>query len=397
MDDSTGALRLRAWVEDVRRLPKDAPQRTIVQRLVYPGVSPVEGRGLLTAHAHHPVHHPGEGAQWSSLVHFMQAGDGSETNGDPEANERDAMLGSLLTLAADRRCQLIPELSARVQGAANAFMIPMNLRTDDTLTAPMPSWSAVDKQLADAVARLVTMPEKDASAIMAAIHMHYSSALLFTRDITGAYALAVGGVETLAARYGKTSTNWEDWDRAGSWEKFFKKNSLSEEQAQALRDRLLSENHIRLTERFVSYVCENLPGNFWAEKVRAYVWGIDSSSGEPIQGDWHDNGPRSQQFAEEPTALRAAVRASYQRRSRFVHAGERSAGFVEELFGIGPGNVRDSLSYAQLRAGLRRLILTELSKRGDPKFPDRKKFVVDVQGASQPHARGASFFRERAS
>lgn len=393
MDDSTGLLRLRNWINDVRALPRGQRPNTYAQRLVYPGIDSRQGRGLLSAKGMYPVTQLGEGVQWASLIQFVQAA-GEQ---DVEVGERNAMIGALITLASDRRCQLIPEIALGVEGADHSVLMPINLQTDDTLTAPMPSWRQVNRELAGMTARLLTMDDDDAAAIMAAIHMHYSSALLFTRDLTGAYALAVGGVETLAARFGKISTNWADWDRHKSWEKFFTKIALSEQQAQAMRDRLLQENHIRLTQRFVSYFCGNIPSEFWSEDVTTYIWGIDADSGEPLEGQWHKKGPRSTQFAEDRDALRKAVRGAYQRRSRFVHAGERSAGFTEELFGAGPGYIRDSLSYAQLRAGLRQLIRTELSLRGNPDFPDSDRFIVEDRRSRRASAPGASFQRHPAS
>ncbi|WP_454728539.1 hypothetical protein [Cellulosimicrobium protaetiae] len=393
MDDSTGALRLRTWINDVRALPKGERPNNFAQRLVYPGIGPCQGKGLLSAKPLYPVSQLGEGVQWASLIQFVQAAGGQ----DVEVGERNAMIGALITVASDRRCQLIPEITIGVEGADHSVLMPINLQTDDTLTAPMPPWRQVNKEFASMTARLLTMDDDDAAAIMAAIHMHYSSALLFARDLTGAYALAVGGVETLAARFGKIFTNWAEWDKRQSWEKFFTKVALTEHQAQAMRDRLLEDNHIRLTERFVSYFCENLPAQFWSENVTTYVWGIDADSGDPLEGTWHKKGPRSTQFAEDPDALRKAVRAAYQRRSRFVHAGERSAGFTEELFGAGPGYVRNSLSYAQLRAGLRQLIRAELSKRGDPDFPDLDRFIVEDRPSGRARAQGASFQRRPAS
>ncbi|MFF3063013.1 hypothetical protein ACFVQ3_00510 [Oerskovia sp. NPDC057915] len=373
MEDSKGALRLRAWVGDVRALPKGEQPTKIAQRLVHPGTVPLAGKGVLTATPIGPLMQAGEGVQGLTLLQFVQA----DRSQDVDHNERNAMIGALLTVAADRRCQLLPEGVVGIEGGNHSLFIPVNLQTDDTLIAPMPKWRRVNKEFVEITSRLLTMDEEDAEAIMAAIHMHYSSALLFARDITGAYALAVGGIEALAARFGTTATDWDLWDKSNKWEKFFRKVDLTEEQAAAFRVQLLDDQHIRLTERFTSYFCENIPQEFWSESASTYVWNFDYGTGDSTEGKWYDKGPRSSQFAEDPTALRKAVRAAYKRRSEFVHAGERSAGFTEEMFGVGPGNIRNSLSYAQLRAALRRLIQTELAERGDPAFPDVDRFFAE--------------------
>ncbi len=214
------------------------------------------------------------------------------------------------------------------------------------------------------------------AAVSAAIHMHYCACLLLTRDLAGAYALTVGGIECLAQRFGSPPTSWQDWDEAASWEKFIAKQQFSDQQAQALRSRLMKDRHIKLAETFATYATTRLPDGFWTQPVRSYEWGVlaDPAGAHPIEGSWSEPEPRGPEFAEDPSKVKAAFKMAYQLRSGFLHAGRRDVSFVRDAFSRalvadgqdGASRDKPRLTMAQLRAALRSLILLELIKRGDP-------------------------------
>jgi hypothetical protein len=195
------------------------------------------------------------------------------------------------------------------------------------------------------------------------MHMHYCAALLAAGDLTGAYALVVGGLEALAQQYGSPPEDWTDWDRSASWDAFMAEQQLTDDQSAALRARLMSDLRMRLAETFATYVSDRLPATFWAESVDVYTWGVNGLTGEPLEGTWQAGPPRALAFARDRRELKRALKRSYQSRSRFIHAGERGVAFAGELASRMPGREDSRLSFAVLRSALRRLVLIELENR----------------------------------
>ncbi|MGI5185446.1 hypothetical protein ACQEVZ_55295 [Dactylosporangium sp. CA-152071] len=240
----------------------------------------------------------------------------------------------------------------------------------------MPAWKEIDPRFREVVARLTSLPEDDMAALSAAIHMHYCAALLMTRDLAGAYALAVGGIECLAQRFGNPPSEWQDWDKSKGWENFIAKHRLGEEQASALRTRLMKDQQIKLAETFATYASTRLHEGFWSEPVRSYEWGVfaDPAGARPIEGSWSDPRPRGPEFGDDQNKVKAAFKYAYQLRSGYLHAGKRNVTFVQDAFGAalvtsdsdGSHDDKPRLTMAQLRAALRSLIIRELVERGDP-------------------------------
>lgn len=314
-----------------------------------------------------------------TVLHYMRGGSPSEQF---DTVGRDAMFGALLTLVTDRRCQVVPEVMARVEGQEHSFALPLAGAVDTHLGAPMPDWTQVDAAFRDAVARLTSLADDDMRALSAAIHMHYCASLLTTRDLVGAYALLVGGIECLAQHFGSPPTAWADWDESASWEKFIARQDLTEAQAAALRARLMKDKPIKLAETFATYAVTRLPAGFWQEPVRSYTWGVDAMSARPREGSWSDPQPRGAVFADDPAVVKAAFKTAYALRSQFLHAGKRAISFAGDVFSTvvaadRPTGEKPRLSAAQLRVVLRTLIMQELTDRGsaDPRGLDEIKFV----------------------
>jgi hypothetical protein len=224
----------------------------------------------------------------------------------------------------------------------------------------MPSWDELDHDLGIALARIASLDDDDARTISATMHLHYCAALLATSDLTGAYALVMGGLDTLAQQYGSPPSEWAEWDLAVSWDAFMSTQQLTAEQSEALRDRLTRDKHMRLAETFATCVSERLPAAFWHKPVREYRWGVDGFTGEPTSGGWKAKASRADPFAGDRHELKRALKRSYKARSQFIHAGERSVPFSDDLMSRIPGHGDDRLTFAALHAALRRLILIEL-------------------------------------
>jgi len=91
--------------------------------------------------------------------------------------------------------------------------------------------------------------------------------------------------------------------------------------------------------------------------------GVDGLTGQPWEGSWEAGPPRAAAFAGDCRELKKTLKRSYQARSRFIHVGERTVPFPDDLLSRIPGHGEDRLSFAALRGALRRLILIELENR----------------------------------
>lgn len=369
--DATGAARLKDWADGLRQLAPGTPVTSGYQRMIHPGLVPADGNGLLRADGQSLLEVPGEWIQAVTVLHYVRAGSSED---QLDGIGRSAMFGALLTLVTDRRCQVVPEVMAKVEGQELSLAIPLASAVDTNLGAPMPNWARVDDAFREAVARLTSLDDNDMRALSAAIHMHYCAALLATRDLAGAYALLVGGIECLAQQFGSPPTAWTDWDEAPSWEKFIAKQGFTDEQSAALRARLMQDRHVKLAETFANYAVTRLPKGFWQEPVRSYTWGVDAMTARVLEGSWSDPHPRGVAFAVDPMVVKAAFKTAYALRSQFLHAGKRTVTFAGDVFAAvlaadGANGEKPRLNFAQLRAALRTLILLELTERGsaDPK------------------------------
>ena len=359
---------LKAWVDDLRLRGEDLPIHRVAQRVIHPGLAPLAGDGFVAAQPVRQIDLPGSWPHSLAVLHWFERG----KQGDPlGVEDQDSALGALFTLVTDRRCQVVPEVFAQVEGASQGIAIPIYGQIDPALGSPMPSWDVLNEEFRTSLARIASLDDEDAWTVSAAMHMHYCAALLAAGDLTGAYALVVGGLEVLAQAYGSPPSDWAEWDRAASWDTFMAEQQLTEEQSAALRARLMDDVPMRLAETFATYVSERLPATFWEEPVSVYSWGVDGLTGDPLEGAWKTGPERAAAFAGDRRELKKALKRSYEARSRFIHAGERGVPFPDELLSRIPDWGDDRLSFAALRSALRRLILIELESRSsnDPLPP----------------------------
>lgn len=354
---------LKAWVAGLTFDGADIPVRGVAQRMIHPGLEPIAGNGFVAAQPVRRVDIPGSWPCSVAMLHWPQrAREGQQA--DLEIEGHDSAVGALFTLVSDRRCEVVPEVFAHVEGtpSGQAIAIPLAGQADPALGSPMPEWGDLNRELRITLARISSLRDDDAWTISAAMHMHYCAALLAGNDLTGAYALAVGGIEALSQRYGSPPSEWRDWDESAGWDAFMVGQGLTVDQCAALRDRLTAGKHMRLSETFATYVMERLPAAFWEEPVSTYTWGVNGITGEPGEGTWGPGQPRAAAFAADLRQLKKALKRSYQSRSRFIHVGERSVPFQGDLLTRIPGLDDGRLSFAALRAALRRLILTEVER-----------------------------------
>jgi hypothetical protein len=354
---------LKTWVNEFTPRGERIPLRHVAQRMIHPGLEPLQGEGFVGAQPDRQLDLPGNWPHSSAILHWFERAEEGVDRDAFGAEEQDSAVGALFTLVADRRCQVVPEVMATVEGSSRQIAIPISGLVDPALGSPMPSWDELNQDLGITLARIASLGDDDARTISDAMHMHYCAALLATSDLTGAYALVVGGLEALAQQYGSPPGDWAEWDLAVSWDGFMAEQQLTKGQSAALRDQLMLDKQIRLAETFATYVSNRLPAAFWREPVREYKWNVNGLTGKPLGGLWEAGPPRAGVFTGDRRELKKALKRSYYARSRFIHAGERAVPFSDDLVSRIPGHEDDRLSFAALRAALRRLILTELESR----------------------------------
>lgn len=372
--DPSGAAHIAHWVESLRTLDPLQPPRMVSQRMLHPGLRAVSGAGLVSAVPLGKVLSPGRMAMSVSLLRFLDESPANEDQVE-DLEVSGSTLGGLFTLVSNRLCEVIPEIPP---GGVGGVMTPLPIAgaIDSQLGAPMPEWEEVDSDFRDLLARLTSLPKKASTAVSAAIHLHYCASLLLTRDRTGAYALVVAGIETLAMTFGEPPKAWANWDQSDKWDALFVDLELSEEQSKAIRDRLVRDKHMRLADTFANYAVKTLPEGFWDEEVSDYVWGVAAESGEYLEGEWMPARRRDPRFGADPDLAKKAFKKAYQVRSKFMHAGQRTVTLADDTFGEAPGRERTVLSFAQARATLRRLIQVELATRGSTDPAGLEELVI---------------------
>lgn len=366
--DAGGVSAIRAWLTGLE-VSDDGKLdiRPVVQRVVHPGLEPLGGEGFIAAQPLGRADTPGSWPRSATLLHWFEPiNEANVTN----LEHRDRLIGALLTLVTDRRCEVVPEVLTKIEGQDNTTLIPLAGQVDAALGSPMPPWENIDHSLRMTLAQLTSMPDAEANAVVAAMQLHYSASLLAGSDFVGAYAMAVGGLEVLSQQFGSPPSEWDQWDKATEWDAFIGDQRLTDEQAHALRARLMRDRHMRLAENFATYVVERLPAGHWKEPVSNYMWGVDGLAGTAIEGSWEAGRPRGASFGDKSSAKRA-LKKTYQARSLFIHAGQRLSDYTSEFFGDVAGRHRDMLSLAQVRSALRALILLELNDRAtDARLPE---------------------------
>ncbi len=279
-----------------------------------------------------------------------------------------ADLGSLLSLASDRKFEVAMELPMRVEGRPETHFFSFGTAIDRRLTGPFPSETR--SQFLDYLSRLRTLPAEDLEALSAANKLHYGSVLLAGRDPRSAYLLLVAALEVLSRRYGSPPQEWSAWDESDSWNQLFTSLDLSSDQQEALRDRMMANRHLRLKATFREYISSSLPESFWEKPWEEWLytlhlphgtWGEAQRSETPIE----DIVPKDRQLIFQ------ALGKTYDLRSGLVHRGDELHLIQTGLKAAEPVIATEAIPYAVLRQMLLALTRTELETRTVPgELPD---------------------------
>lgn len=349
---------------------KDIKFSESYRQVLIPGPNSVELEGLLRIEPTHKLHIPGSTYQYAHALAWLDVG------GNAFALTDD--LGAALTLATDRRIEVIPAEPLSMEGdAARKIFLGTSEIADRRLMGPLEEGFDLDVEFRNLLGGIRSLKDREAVVINSAMRLHYGACLLFSTDMAAAYTLIVAGIETLAGEFHSFDPSWEVWDQAPSWDKFIRVHGLTGDQAVALRSKLLEKNtYMRLGERFADYAIAELSDEFFDLRLSTWVPSIDWAQGIISGGSWHP-GPRIGDLNSNINELKKALKKSYAARSGFVHAGNRGVDSIGHAVGAYVGYKASApVPFAILRSLLRYLILAEIEKRctsrDTPPVEDRK-------------------------
>ena len=351
---------LVAWIERLQKAQVSDLAEYLFRSLV-PGSQSLEIQGCMIAAD--PIGEiaprPGDCSPASaSLFRFL---DVNEPNRSIEVHQQlVSEIAAILTLASERRVEIAHEIAMRVENQPQLTFIGYGGMIDRRLIGP------IDNQLTDAflewLSKIVALPEPHRSVIGTACTLHHGAVLLYEKDVRSAYLLLVAAIEVLSRQYGTPPTDWLDWEESGKWEKFMAGISLSPDQQTALREKLMSDKHLRLKATFRNYGASRLPDSFWDEPWKEWIYSVNASVGRWESAQVLDEKKIGDIFSRDRTILSKSIGLSYDVRSGLVHRGERLGLLESSLLSGMTIEEAAPLPFSILRAVLLGLIETEISE-----------------------------------
>lgn len=354
---------LRDWLYKIKEeSEKDEPQLGFnYGRLVSPGFEPLDHQGFIRLEAQGIVDRAGSSPEALSVSQWFD----TEQN---TISDLPSLISASLTLLADRRIEILPEIANRIEGTDRLLFLPYSAIPDKRLISPS-QYPIDDGSIRKLFTQVGSLSTEDDRIITQALSLHYASVLLFDKDLPAAYALLVAGLEALSSRYGDQRTEWSDWDMAEMWDAFIKRQKLNDQQAEALRAKLIKDKKMRLGDTFAKYVSSSLPKTFWTNASSIYTYSADASSGKWAPGRWEDGPSFSKLVPEDRDIVYKALRKSYEARSNYVHEGKRSITPQLQIAGLSDMMTGDQpVPFALLRTMLTSLIKLELANRATTDF-----------------------------
>lgn len=323
-----------------------------------------------------------------SLLRWMDP----RPNGSPVESQAVASeLGALLTFVTDRKVNVAAtEITLRMQGSEFTEFMPAAIN-DTGLVGPIQVDVRKGVELTSRYLR--GLSPDDAVAIGGAIDLHYAAVLLHDSDVNTASTLVVAGIETLVTRFGQAEPVWADYADGPRFDARFAELGLSEVQAEQLRLEILQGQHLRLQQRFVSYVLAGLKDKFWETKVEHFTPGLemDPKGNSRFLGyTLADTRPIGNWVPQDRSLLKRRLAATYAARSRYVHAGSKSHNLgtaLESATGLSTPSDQGKvpLAFAGLRRVLRELIFVEMDKRAkDTPLPEVRLVRNPAPDAHRP-------------
>jgi len=203
----------------------------------------------------------------------------------PDLPQAEANLHDRHRLGADIACLLSLALERRVV-VPNDFAVhtpqltflPVSQVVDQSVLGPLPA--DAKQRLNTYLSAVAGLSPEDQEFIGAASSTYHGALLLFDREPRAAYTLLVAGIEVLSRRYGSPPTEWTDWEESSDWDAVFAMQGLTNEQASAIRARLIHNNQMRLGATFRNYASSRLSDDFWNKPLDQWISGPDANTGQ---------------------------------------------------------------------------------------------------------------------
>ena len=281
-------------------------------------------------------------------------------------------LACVLSLALERRVIIPMDLPVRSSAQTIEFLSLAEI-ADQSIEAPIPM--DAKNRVIDYLTAIAGLSSDDQDIIGDASTAYYGALLLFDREPRAAYTLLIAGIESLSRKYGLPPTDWHEWELSKEWDEAFDAQSLSSQQAEAFRIRLLADKHLRLSMTFRNYASSRVLDSFWDKSLNQWIPGVNASTGEQLPRKLMTARKVSDFISKDRAVLKKLLGKSYNLRSSVVH----ESSWID-LMKLGQpvpnADYRSfALSFPILRVLLAELIRIEISERSSSvELPDFQLF-----------------------
>ncbi|PXX42518.1 hypothetical protein [Undibacterium pigrum] len=278
--------------------------------------------------------------------------------------------GAILSIVINRRILSPTTFPASVSGENSVTFMSMQSAADRSVDGPIPE--NIAPMLTSFFAKIKDMPEDICETLSAASSLHHSALQLFGQDLRSAYLLCISALEHLSRKFGNPPSDWSDWDVANKWDAFFSKNGVDSIVAQAFRDELMRDRHLRLQATFTRYIIDSLSENFWNDEYDEWLYGIDLSRQQWLAPNNYSTKKMSDFIPRDLDILYKMAKSSYKLRNDLVHNGKHIS-LKEVILPFTDGIDSDApFPFFIIRRILRDIILQEINKYPEsqtmPKF-----------------------------
>jgi hypothetical protein len=319
------------------------------------------------------ITYPGQSARAAVVAEWLEE---SQVD-DFTVNEIGTDLAAFVALSSGRQVAFANEFAMKYEPADWTGFLPTDILYDSELYAPVRTDFAERFDLF--LRAVLLLSGEQSTAFVNATRMRAAACNLISSDISSAYGLLVGALETLSRQFGPVLTEWSNWDQSESWDQFMLGPlGLSGPQATGLRGKLLENKQIRLKYTFIEYVLgsitERLHSRTYAQYSNAISVAIEGVSalpgnyGEPVEIEFL--------VPKDPAILRRRLGKSYDARSSVFHDSVRLS---TQIVTASPWAERQPLSFAGLR-----LILDDLLETAARSVDTDSAPFPDIQLVHKP-------------
>jgi hypothetical protein len=270
---------LVTWLQRLAVVTPDPGPEISFFRVVVSGIDPLDvGNWLLSIDPQGPLGYEPRATgpeSWS----VMRVPDLPQ--GEINIHERHRLgtdIACLLSLALERRVVVPNDFAVRIPHLEKMIFHPVSQVVDQGIIGPLPA--DAKERINSYLSAIAGLSSEAQESIDAASSAYHGALLLFDREPRAAYTLLVSGIEVLSRRYGSPPTEWTNWEESSDWDAVFAGQGLTNEQASAVRHRLMHNKHMRLGATFRNYASSRLRVDFWNKPLDQWIYGIDANTGQ---------------------------------------------------------------------------------------------------------------------